>query len=241
MPKRSRGYNLKRKRRSASSAGRRKVVPRTRRYFTKRKPLARQTHTFSERAKTSVINLNNSTLTPVAVGVGSALTSTIARTFQISDLGQFAYYAELFEYYMIHKVVVTFRYKCGGVVSSTSAAGQPFNEINPLLIFKVDHNDKVAQTLDVMKASSRTKEKQLTNDKPVFSIVLKPAVQAMNYESATATAYVPKWNVWLNCSDPTVPHYALKVQCQTPTQHPDFDFGSILIETKYYFSCKNNE
>jgi len=237
MPKRKNPY-------TRSSTGHR--ITRKRRRVKKRYPrkkaLGLKIHTFSERAPDSIHSLNDSTLTNQAGNLGSSLSSTIASSFQISDLAQFDHYKELFEYYMLHKVVVTFRYKTAGAYAraSTTDALVP-NEINPTLFFKVDHNDIVGDSLAVMKESSRTHEKQLTNSNPKFTITLKPAVQSMNYASITATAYIPKWRVWLNTTDDQVPHYGLKVQVQCPTKSSVIDYGSILIEKKYYFSCKNNE
>lgn len=226
-----------------SSTGRR--ISRKRRRVKKRYPrkkaLGLKIHTFSERAKDVIKTLNDTTLTNQPGGRGSTLTSTIINAFQVSDLPQFDHYKELFEYYMLHKIVVTFRYKTAGNYATTSGTGQPMNEISPTLYFKVDHNDIVGDSLAVMKESSRTHEKQLTNANPKFTITLKPAVQSMNYASITATAYIPKWKVWLNTKDDQVPHYGLKVQIQLPTKSADVDFGSLLIEKKYYFSCKNNE
>ena len=84
------------------------------------------------------------------------------------------------------------------------------NEINPVLYFKVDHNDMNSDSLATMKESMRTKEHQFTNDKPNFTIVLKPAIQAEAYKTALSTAYRPKWGQWLSTHDDTVPHYGLK-------------------------------
>ena len=66
-------------------------------------------------------------------------------------------------------------------------------------------------TIATLKESARSREDQLTNDKPNFAITLKPAILAESYKTAITTAYAPKWGQWLSTADDTVPHYGLKV------------------------------
>jgi hypothetical protein len=114
------------------------------------------------------------------------------------------------------------------------------NEINPVLYFKVDHNDINSDTLATMKESMRTKEHQFTNSRPNFTITLKPAIQAEAYKTALTTAYRPRWGQWLSTSDDTVPHYGLKVYAVAGLAN-NANMGSIEVTTKIYFSCKCNE
>jgi hypothetical protein len=173
------------------------------------------------------------------------------RQFTWAQCLQVGNYASIFEYYKINKVVVEFRYKGASTpayttVPATSSGTQPSyameikNEINPVLYFKVDHNDINSDSLADMKESMRTKEHQFTNDKPNFSIVLKPAIQAEAYKTALTTAYRPKWGQWLSTSDDTVPHYGLKVYAVAGLGN-NTNMGSIEVNTKIYFSCKCNE
>jgi len=204
-----------------------------------RRPLALKMHNFVERLPDVVLALNASTL-----DTNGHLSSTHTNTFQISDVPQIAHYAGLFEYYKIDKMVIEFRYKCAGVPANYIANPlniQQFQEVNPLLYFKVDHNDAVSQSVADLLLSARTKEKQLTNNQPSFTITMKPAVQSEAYKSLTASTYIPKWNQWLSLDDTTVPHYGLKVNLQVPRPNANFDYGSLLIQKKMYFSVKNNE
>lgn len=189
-------------------------------------PLALQKHTFVER---SVVEGD---LTPNGTGY--------FRTFQLDDIYNKVSYSKLFEYYTINKVIVTFRYKAAGdprrdLISATAGA---VNEANPLLYFKVDHNDITADTIDVMKASSRTRTFQFTNDKPELSITIRPAVLNEVYKSSIASTYVPKWKQRLTTADLTVPHYGIKAYAIAPAANT---YGSVSIYTKYYFTMKNNE
>lgn len=214
---------------SAWRSKRRRVVRR------RRRPLALKVHNFVERN-----TLENEL--QVAHTEGSAV--GLFRTFSLNDIRQVSNYSGIFEYYRIDKIVVTFRYKTAGVAAALNPNGTSLasltNEINPLLIFKVDHNDVTADTISELKDSMRTRKKVLTNDKPEFSITLKPALQEEIYKSAVTTAYAPKWGQWLPMADVTAPHFGLKVYA-IGSNYANADMGKILVTYKTYFTCKNNE
>ena len=126
-----------------------------------RKPLALQPHNFVERCAAQEIVVANES---AAVG--------LFRNFSLSQCNQVAHYQALFEYYKINKVVIEFRYKGAETPAyasfpATASGNQAafnqeiINEINPVLYFKVDHNDSGADTLATMKNSMRTREHQL--------------------------------------------------------------------------------
>lgn len=212
-----RGWRSKQRYRMKTGLGRIKL---------KKVPLALQKHTFVERAVPELV------LTPNGNG--------LFMSFQINDIYNRASYLALFEYYTINKVVVTFRYKADGDPRRdvTQANQMPANEANPLLYFKVDHNDIAADSLATMKASSRTRTFQFTNDKPELAIQIRPAVLDEVYKSAVASTYVPKWKQMLTTDDPTVPHYGLKSYAIAPGAA---QYGSIMVTVRYYFTMKNNE
>lgn len=210
-------------------------VTRVPRPIRRRKPLSLKLHNFVERTQPERIRVANE---DVAVG--------LFRNFTWSQCLQVGHYAEIFEYYKINKVVVEFRYKGAQTPAYTTIDGtatqnnEIVNEINPVLYFKVDHNDINADSLAVMKESTRTKEHQFTNSRPNFTITLKPAIQAEAYKTALTTAYRPKWGQWLSTLDDTVPHYGLKVYAVAGLGN-NANMGQIEVQTKIYFSCKCNE
>ncbi len=160
------------------------------------------------------------------------------KKFELNTIKQQAQYAQIFEFYRIDKVVVTFRYK-GGNAGIASGSGM-WNEVNPLLMFKVDHNDDTADSVATLKDSLKCKTHMFTNNNPEFSIQLKPATQDMIYRSATSTAYSPKWGQWIPTNDITVPHYGLKcyaIGYKSGSLNP----GKLSVSYKYYVSFKNNE
>lgn len=205
-----------------------------------RKPLALKQHQFCERAIGDSITIGNE------AGAGAALYFT--KAFKFADIPQCLSYSNIFEQYRIDKVVVTFRYK--GIAAPAQLSGGPahINELNPLLYFKVDHNDLATNTLAYMKQSSRTKTHKFTNNSPEFSIQMKPASQKLLIRQLTPTVTstnVPEWRQWIDADGPQGPganveHLGLKAYC---VGYADMNFkpGTLDVEYKYYISMKCNE
>ena len=215
-------------RRSRAKKGRRMSYKRSK----MAKPIPRLEHVFTER----VIEEYN---LPVN-GAG------LFQTFSLDSIYNSTAYQKLFEYYKINKVIITLRYKAAAQshqdsVVTVSPGTQSVNETNPVVWFKVDHNDVTADTLDTMKASTRTKEIQFTNNRPKIEIVVKPAVLEEAYKSSIASTYVPKWGQYLTTADPSVPHYGIKMYATGPAAASSSLYGNIIVSKQIYFTCKNNE
>lgn len=222
---------MTRKKRRSWQRRSRSRSPGVRLRFRRRKPLALKQHAFVERA------INAQTLTVNT----EAAASGVFESFMLSKMKQQSDYCNIFEFYRIDKVVATFRYKGGAATqAATSTSVRSWNEVNPLLYFKVDHNDITADSLDTLKDSMKTKTHMLTNDKPEFSIQLKPAIQSEMYKSTVTTAYTPKWGQWIPTNDPSVPHYGLKMYA-IAFKDSSWNPGTVSVSFKYYVSFKNNE
>lgn len=209
-----------------------------------KKALSLKQHQFCERALGDIIGIGNE------AGQGAA--PFWSKSFKFADIPQCDSYSNIFEQYRLDKIVVTFRYK-GIAVPATQIAGTTtmnmgVNELNPLLYFKVDHNDINADTLVKMKVSTRTKTHKFTNDKPEFSISLKPASQELLIRQLTPTVTstnVPAWKKWIDADGiagpgSSVEHFGLKCYC---VGYADLNFkpGTLDVSYKYYFSMKSNE
>lgn len=238
MPKRSRSYSRKPTKKAIKRAIGKMMF--TRRLGKWKRPLALKQHNFVERCRPFLMTVAN-----------ESTAQGLFRSFTLDDCLQVAHYKELFEYYRIDKVVIEFRYKGATTpaytsVPATNTGTQPAynqeikNEINPVLYFKVDHNDASADTLNTMKESMRTREHQFTNDKPNFTIQIKPAILAEAYKTALTSAYRPKWKQWIDTNDSNVPHYGLKAYC-VAGQANNPNMGAIEVQQKIYFSVKCNE
>ena len=200
-----------------------------------RRPLALKPHSFCERFEENI-----RLVTPIVNGSGN-LTTTSTKKFSFDMIPQHASYAELFDEYKITKVVATFRWSPSAYVLVNSTAAYSGN-LSPLLIFKVDHNDDVAQSVTELKKSMKTHMKMLKYDTP-FSIQLKPASQIL-VDANIGNTFTPKWNRYITTQVLDVNHLGLKLQVQVPVDvgtSANYDMGKIDIEYKMYFTMKCNE
>ena len=113
-----------------------KMTGKKRRYFRKstftrrrrrRTPLALKQHAFCERATTA----NALAIDTEGTAVG------LFKSFSLNEMKQQAQYAQIFEFYRIDKIVATFRYKGGEAEVAGAQQNVSWNEVNPLLYFKV--------------------------------------------------------------------------------------------------------
>lgn len=224
---------------------------RAKRKKKRKTPLSLQQHQFVERAGGEQITIGNE--------AGGADTAPFySKVFKFKDLKQCDAYSNIFEQYRLDKIVATFRYKGVSTPAQLASGNAYVNEINPVLYFKVDHNDVNVNTLAQMKISSRTKTHVFSNDNPEFSITLKPAAQVLLLRSLTQpgnvlnATNVPKWKQWIDADGLQGPGsdaeyfglkcYAVAYKDTTAVAFlPKIDPGSLDIEYKYYFSMKSNE
>jgi len=205
-----------------------------------RKPLALKQHQFCERVIGDTIQIGTE------AGAGAAPYFT--KAFKFSDIPQCQSYSSIFEQYRMDKVVVIFRYKGIALPALLNSGPAMINELNPVLMFKVDHNDLNPNTLAYMKQSTRTKSHVFTNSNSEFSISLKPASQKLLIRQLTPTVTstnIPAWKQWIDADGATGPgssveHLGLKAYCLGYASL-DFKPGYLDVEYKYYFSMKCNE
>ena len=198
-----------------------------------RKPLALQPHNFTERFE-QTIALNSTT-----VNAQGELSTGYGRFFSLDDIPQVASYKDLFDSFIIRKVVAEIRYDV--LYTNTTLAGQqPLNPIYPILLIKNDHNDVAHTSYQDLLESEKTRQVQL---KPggVVKHVLKPAAQVEAYKTALASAYQPKWNCELRSVDSATPHYGLKIQVKTQPGNASINMGDIRITYRMYFTMKNTD
>ena len=200
--------------------------------------LALKTHTFVERTLTE--DFMNVKQAPVPA-------DGLHKSWSLAELRQATYYRNIFEQYKINKVVVTFRYK--GVGTAAGGTSHRPNEINPVLYIKRDHNDDQDSTggnqesLSEMKDSSKTFEVQLTNNRPNFSMTIKPAILMEDsvYNGATGVQHMPVWGKWIDVKEDNINYYGLKAYAVGQGSSSADALGKIEVSYKVYFSMKNNE
>jgi len=165
-----------------------------------------------------------------------------AYEFQFNDLLGSGEFSALFDRYRLDKCVVSFQlvnnpdayhYPAGSPLVATST------NFYPKMWYIKDYDDSVAEAIVTLKERVGVKCRILQPNKTV-SIVVRPAVAAMVYQTAIATGYGPKWNQYIDMTHTTVPHYGLKVAFDTNAMDPvDTQPFRVRVEKKYFFTCKD--
>lgn len=197
----------------------------------KKKPLALKPHNFVERFE-QTITLNESTLDS-----NGELSTGYGRYFILDDIPQVASYKELFDSFVIRKVVAEIRYDYVYTNINTTTQ-QVLNPIYPILLIKNDHNDVAPNSYATMLESEKTRQVQCKPGKTIRHVV-KPAAQVEAYKTALASAYQPKWNCELRSTDSATPHYGLKIQVKTQPGSSGVNMGKLHITYRMYFTMKN--
>jgi len=165
-----------------------------------------------------------------------ASTSTAAETmatfrFQLDNIVQWATYTALYDQYCISKVVLQF----WPTMESPNDGINPNKDLRAYFI--KDYNDDAApanlnEVLQYANCKVRPMSKRTT-------LVLRPKVAAMIYESATSTAYsTPKGQTWLDTSNTDVPHYGVKVALERLTTGSTYSMGYKMI-AYFYIKFRN--
>lgn len=210
-----------------------RAMRRLKKHRRPKKKLALRPHRFVERVEDR-IPLNSSTLQ-----ADGTLLVNYKRTFQMQDIPQWGNYKNLFDDYILTKVVLEMRYN--QQIATYTSTNPIVNEIKPLLLIKTDHNDaSTGVSWNDLKESEKARLVQMSGGK-VISHVLKPAVQVEAYKTLTTSAYCAKFNTTIRTIDDTVPHYGIKIQVQTQPGPAVYDLGNISLMYKYYFTMKNAE
>lgn len=226
-------------------------MPITRKYRRRRRPIRRrpkkkvpralQVHRFVER------NDEDMSLDIALPSTTSHLSTFM--DFQFIQANQSLTYSDIFRWYRLDKVVVTFSFGSENYNTSwdpqvnISGTRENLNEIFPTVYYQVQHHEEAPLNLVLLKQDAYTKKFTFSNTKRKFSVVLKPQVQIPVYASSAAVTYGPRYKkTWIRATTGTlsVPHYglhALAVMNTTP-QTQMITYGNIHVERKYYFSMK---
>lgn len=137
----------------------------------------------------------------------------IATTFALADIPQNATFARLFDSYRINKVVV----KAYPLTNSSL-------NLNPgyTLLSAIDLDDNSVPTKATIIERSNCKITPITpagNSRQMQMWTIRPRYLTQVFESNVSTGYGQgSRSQWLDCSDPTIPHFGLKLVFDTDPQ-----------------------
>lgn len=149
-----------------------------------------------------------------------------ANTFsQISGSSDFA---NLFDQYMITYMQITFYLRIDPSAQPAATAAYP------KLHFVRDYDDaNTPANINELREHPRLATRVLTPNRPV-KFGWKPAVLTNLFLTAITNGYAPKWNVWVDMANTTLPHYGCKYAIDNFTNTAYF----VDTEMKFWFKCR---
>jgi len=148
--------------------------------------------------------------------------------YTLNQLPAASEFTNLFDQYMISKVVTKLFLKIDPSAQSATTASFP------RLFYVRDTDDQaVPASLDELRQHATCRVKVMNPNYPV-TLICKPNVLALSYTSSVASNYSPKWNQWIDLGDITTPHYGWKfvIDDLTNTNY------RVTVEHTFYFKCK---
>lgn len=171
----------------------------------------------------------------------TGLTNSIGWVFRFSDVIQSAEFTTLFDQFILTKCIVTLRLvtnpDASNALNTAGANPTPTNWF-PNLWYIPDYDDSTSETLDGIKERIGVQCRIMKPNVPI-QIVIYPKVLVQTYVSAVATGYAPK-RLYMDCDQPTVPHYGLKTVIDCMGQDPNDTYPFVVSqERQYFFTLKN--
>lgn len=162
---------------------------------------------------------------------GTTLTHTypvagtgIQEVFKLSDCPNVTEFSNLFDQYMITKIVMKL-YPASNVAHSGTT-----NQIATLRVgCDPDGGSDTANT-----ELAQRKHTDLYLDRNRSFVIYNPSILKEVYRSVSTTTYEPKTKCWVDMATTDVPHYSLNFDwVYNPVTDP-----SVKVEYTYYFKCK---
>jgi len=161
-------------------------------------------------------------------------------TRKFDDMVAYGEFTNLFDYYKITKVTMTFQLITNPNavyytnLNNTSAGNN--SNWYPKMWYVTDYDGGSTETISSMKERQGVKCRIMQPNRAI-KISFKPRVRALIYKTATTEGYAPK-TVKLDMSDVTVPHYGLHVVWDTNgIDVTDTVPMKIAVETRIHFTC----
>jgi len=163
----------------------------------------------------------------------------LSRNYSVkfNDMVAYGEFTNLFDYYKIESVTMTFQLITNPDSNSTLNGSTTSQVTNwyPKMWYIRDYDGGVTETISSMKERQGVKCRILMPNKTV-RITYVPRVRALIYKTDTTEGYAPK-RVKLDMTDVTVPHYGLNVVFDTNAIDVNDTYPfKIAVETRIKFT-----
>lgn len=166
--------------------------------------------------------------------------ATAAWSFRLDYLPNYTEFTSLYDQYKINMVVGKIGFSKTGPTGGVEL--EPATACIPNFHWAIDYNDGTAPVnvselvqYDSHRVASMVGDRKTT-------VIVRPCFLRQNYATLIATGYSPVRG-WINCSDPTVTHYGIKIITDGSLGGGIGEeiLGVMTVDWTYYISCKNTK
>lgn len=155
--------------------------------------------------------------------------------FKLTDLPNATDFTNLFDQFRITNVeleIINTQQLASNVSSASTARGA--------ILYSIIDNDDIGTPASINEMRQYETCK-LHAGKPVYKRKVKPAVLVQDYETSIATAYTPKFNVWLSTSDSGTQHFGMKIGMYVIDVTNATNSIIYMLSARYSIECKNSK
>lgn len=182
------------------------------------RPSFNPVHSFRRRCQFASI-IGNAAYSPYLAGY----------TFTLNALPGVSDFTTLYDQYRINMIVLKF------YLRKDPGADTAVNAIYPRMWWAIDRDDTtIPASLNELRERGNVRTAVLSQFRPV-TIKFVPNTLAVQYVSAVASTYEPKYKSWVDISSVATPFYGLKWGIDNLT----ITSQVVDVEATYYFQCKN--
>lgn len=160
----------------------------------------------------------------------------LGMNFNLNEVQQVTDFTALFDRYKIVGVKLKFLFQNnqGGYPGGTRA---PL----PLITYAYDADDQTSPTAKSLVQVKQYAKERVLNGNTSFSLYYKPRVARMVFQGLTSTSYESAKAPWLDCSNPSVPHYGLKLWINNWFSDHQTSSFKLTISPTYYIAMKDTQ
>lgn len=224
--------NRKRALSTATRKLRRMVRPRTRRARVQKSMISLQNNRYNVHCYKRWAASDSFVAT---TGIGTAY----SKLFAMSETINYGELVALYDQYKIMGVKMTFQLINNPDANTAPNSSTLASSTNyyPKLWYVRDYDDIGADTIVDLKQRNNVKCVTMLPNR-IVSCYLRPATKGYTYLDGVTPGYSADWGKWIDCTNPTVPHYGVKFAIDflglTINQN-----WTIRCEYKYYLKFKN--
>jgi len=157
--------------------------------------------------------------------------------FQLDQCLQYNELTSLFDRYKIVGVKLKFLFQCNTNFYDGDTHAQP---PLPVINYAYDCDDNSAISDKLAVTTKYYCKERLLNGNRTFSVFYKPRIDQAIYQDGLVTAYTSERRKWIDCNNPSVPHYGMKIWINNWSVTPA-SAHKLTITPTYYLAMKDSQ